>query len=60
MGWNAGYAMFESTVIGAYNVGRLDKAMLAVLMEPYKGTDIDRGGEMGLESRDGKGAEQCY
>lgn len=58
MGWNAGYTVFEATVIGAYDLGRLDKAMLKVLGEPYRNSDIDPGGSMGLEAKDGKGLEQ--
>ena len=58
MGWNTGYTIFEATVIGAYNLGKLDKALLTVLMEPYRGTDIDSGGSRGLRSYDGKSVEQ--
>lgn len=53
MGWNAGYTIFEATVVGAYDLGKLDKDLLRVLMEPYRGSDIDSGGERGLVSRDG-------
>lgn len=48
MGWNKGYSIFEQTVIGAYNLGKLDKELLTVLMEPYRDTDIDSGGKSGL------------
>lgn len=58
MGWNTGYTIFESTVIGAYDLGKLDKDLLTVLMEPYRHTDIDSGGKQDLESHDGKGIEQ--
>lgn len=58
MGWNKGYTVFESTVVGAYDLGKLDKEMLTVLMEPYRGSDIDSGGSCSLESKDGKGVEQ--
>lgn len=58
MGWNSGYAIFESTVIGAYDLGKLDRALLDVLMEPYRGTDIDHGGSVGLRSKDGKTADE--
>lgn len=58
MGWNAGYTIFEATVIGAYDLGRLDKKLLSVLMEPYRGTDIDSGGSRGLVSKDGKNVRQ--
>lgn len=53
MGWNTGYTIFEATVVGVYDLGKLDKALLGVLMEPYRDSDIDSGGEMGLESKDG-------
>lgn len=58
MGWNAGYTIFESTVVGAYDLGVLDEQLLKVLMEPYRGTDIDSGGSHGLRSSDGKDVEQ--
>ena len=58
MGWNAGYKIFEATVVGAYDLGKLDKDMLTVLMEPYRDSDIDSGGSRYLESKDGKGVEQ--
>lgn len=58
MGWNQGYEIFESTVVGAYDLGKLDKDLLTVLMEPYRDTDIDSGGRMDLEANDGKGVEQ--
>lgn len=48
MGNNEAYSIFEATVVGAYNLGVLDKKLLAVLMEPYRGTDIDAGGKEGL------------
>jgi hypothetical protein len=58
MGWNQGYTIFESTVVGAYNLGKLDKELLTVLMEPYRGTDIDSGGGKNLQAMDGKSVEQ--
>lgn len=58
MGNNASYTAFEATVIGAYDLGRLDKALLTVLMEPHRGSDIDSGGCRNLKSKDGKGVEQ--
>jgi hypothetical protein len=58
MGWNSGYTIFESTVVGAYDLGKLDKALLSVLMEPYRDTDIDSGGRQDLQANDGKGVEQ--
>lgn len=58
MGWNKGYAIFESTVVGAYNLGKLDKELLTVLMEPYRDSDIDSGGGKDLQASDGKRIEQ--
>lgn len=43
----------EETVMGAYKLGRLDKKLLAVLLEPYRGTDIDSGGSADLKAKDG-------
>lgn len=58
MGWNSGYKIFEATVIGAYNLDKLDKALLSVLMEPYRDSDIDSGGCQDLTTKDGKYIEQ--
>lgn len=58
MGWNTVYTIFEATVVGAYNLGKLDKELLAVLMEPYRDTDIDSGGSRDLEAKDGKNVNQ--
>jgi hypothetical protein len=58
MGWNHGYTNFEAAVVGAYDLGRLDKDLLTTLMEPYRDTDIDSGGCCDLKSKDGKGIEQ--
>ena len=58
MGWNQGYTIYEATIVGAYDAGRLDKALLTAIMEPYRGTDIDHGGEEGLRTKDGKSADQ--
>lgn len=58
MGWNTGYTIFEKTVIGAYNLGKLDKRLLEVLMEPYRDSDIDEGGSQDLKTDDGKNVQQ--
>lgn len=58
MGWNTGYTIFEETVIGAYDLGKLDKPLLSVLMEPYRGSDIDSGGSQDLTSKDGLSVEE--
>jgi hypothetical protein len=43
----------EETVMGVYRLDKLDKAILKVLMEPYRGTDIDSGGAADLKAKDG-------
>lgn len=53
MGNNQAYSFMEETVMGAYKLGRLDKKLLAVLLEPYRGTDIDSGGSRDLKAKDG-------
>lgn len=58
MGNNSYYTIFQATVIGAYNLGKLDKELLAVLMEPYRGTDIDSGGSYDLTAKDGLDVEE--
>lgn len=58
MGCNKSYTAFEASVISAYDLGKLDKDLLSVLMEPYRDRDIDSGGCMDLKSKDGKGIEQ--
>ena len=58
MGNNAAYSTFEQTVVGAYKLGKLDKELLAVLMESYEGMDIDSGGKAGLTADDGLEVEE--
>lgn len=58
MGWNSGYTIFEATVMEAYNLGKLDRPLLEVLMSPYDGTDIDSGGSHHLISHDGLTIEE--
>ena len=58
MGWNQGYTILEQTIIGTYNIGKLDKQLLSVLLEPYRNTDIDQGGSRKLKSDDGRTVEQ--
>ncbi len=53
MGWNEGYRILEATIVGAYDLGKLDEALLRVLMEPYRNTDIDHGGSRDLTAKDG-------
>ncbi len=54
MGNNQAYSFMEETVIGAYDLGVLDRKLLRVLMEPYRGTDIDSGGSANLKTKKGK------
>lgn len=58
MGWNTGYTIFEATVVGAYDLGLLNKDLLEVLMRPYAGSDIDSGGSCDLRAKDGKPVEE--
>ena len=58
MGCNRDYTVFEATTIGAYDLGKLDKDLLGVILRPYSGSDIDSGGCMNLHTRDGKGVQQ--
>lgn len=47
----------EETVVGVYDLGVMDKKVLSVLLEPYRECDIDHGGERGLKTKDGLGAD---
>ena len=58
MGNNFAYTVFEETVVGAYDLGVLDKDLLVVLMEPYRGMDIDSGASRFLKSHDGLTVEE--
>lgn len=58
MGWNEAYTIYEATVVGAYDLGKLDRELLDVLMEPYRDTNPDHGGGVGLRSKDGKSADE--
>jgi len=43
----------EETVMGAYNAGLLKVRLLKILLEPYRGTDIDSGGSQDLKAKNG-------
>lgn len=58
MQWNLGYTIFEKTVVGAYDLGKLDRHLLGVLMEPYRNKDIEVGGDTNMESVDGKSVQE--
>jgi len=62
MGWNEGYTIMEQQVITLYDAGLLNKDVLNALMEPFRDSDIDHGGERGLRSKDGKSADDiiCF
>lgn len=47
MGNNAAFTSFEASVLACYNKGVLDKELLDQLAEPYRDSDIDRGGMTG-------------
>ena len=54
MGNNQAFTIMEATVIGAYDLGVLDQKLLKVLVAPYRGSDIDSGGKVGLTTKVGK------
>lgn len=54
MGNNASMTAFEATVISLYDKGLLTLETLDAVAEPYRDTDIDLGGMMDLETKDGK------
>ena len=58
MGWNQGYEILEQIVIGAYDLGKLDKDLLEVIIEPFKGSDLDCGGSTALTTHDDKDLEE--
>lgn len=54
MSWSSGYNIFESQLLGAYNLNKLDKEFLSVLMQPFANKDLDYGSWSGLLSHDNK------
>lgn len=58
MGWNAGYTIYETTVVAVYNSGSLTPDLLKALIEPYQYTDIDHGGCQDLTTHDGLSADE--
>lgn len=58
MGNNSAFTIMEHTVVGAYRLGRLDKPLLEILLEPYRDSDIDSGGKEGLTGPDGLEVEE--
>lgn len=58
MGWNSGYAIMEETVISLYDKEILTNDLLDTTMGPYKNTDCDSVGSLGLKSKDDLGVEE--
>lgn len=58
MGNNFAGAIFEETVINAYDAGILTPTLLGIIANPYAGTDIDSGGYSDLDTKDGKSLDQ--
>lgn len=52
MGNNSAFTAFEHSVVACYKKKSLDKHLLKTLMEPYRDTDIDSGGKVGLFVRE--------
>lgn len=44
MGWNQGFKIIEETVLPIYEMGKLDKELLVIILKPYAETDVDTGG----------------
>lgn len=57
MGNNAAFTQFEATVIAAYDEGILSPSFLEKLGRIHEGSDIDSGGKVGTESKDGLDVE---
>jgi hypothetical protein len=58
VGNNAAYSAFQHTIITIYDHEKLDLDLLDALAEPYRGSDIDSGGDIGLTAKDGKTLEE--
>lgn len=58
MAWSSGYEIVEKQIIGIYNLGKLDKEILRIIMESFSKTDIEYSGFSYNKSYDGKISEQ--
>ena len=58
MGDNSAYSDFEQITVGLYDLGRLDKKSLSVILETWRERDIDSGGYAGTLSKDGLDCEE--
>lgn len=54
MSWSSGYSIFEYQLLGAYNLNKLDKELLSVLMSPFANKDLDYASWSGVLSDDNK------
>lgn len=57
MGWNSGYSIYEEQVVNAYDTGQLTPELLKIIINPFRGTDIDHGGCDDLITNDGLAAD---
>lgn len=54
MGNNEAFAIMEAQIIGAYDLGVLDKKLCKVLLKPFAETDMDEGGKADLVTKVGE------
>lgn len=54
MGWSSGFTIIEDQIIGLYDIGVLNKAVLEAVMDPFVGLDVDFGGFRNVKARDSK------
>lgn len=54
MGWSSGFTIIEDQIIGLYDIGVLNKAVLEAVIEPFIGLDVDFGGFRNVRTSDGK------
>jgi len=53
MGNNAAWSQVEEITIKAYDLGKLDEALMSVILEAFRDSDADTGGRNGLTTKDG-------
>ena len=58
MGWNRGYTIYEEQVVGLCDLEVLTPEVLDVVLNPFRGTDMDHGGERGLRTKSGLTADE--
>ena len=57
MGDNAAFTAFESIAVGLADLGVLSPKALDVVATAFSDTDIDRGGQAFITTRDGRGID---